>query len=63
MIRSAESGSRTIVNYNEVPEMTREEFEGVVEGVGTGLAWCHFEVRGGSIRSDIAMDCIVYKSR
>ncbi len=55
IVRSGATGSRTIVNYNELPEMTVGEFEGVVDGlvgeVGVGDdgqvgggCWWHFEV-------------------
>jgi ketohexokinase len=57
IIRSAETGSRTIVNYNDLPEMTASEFERIVDafaehrdgdggddGDGVGC-WWHFEVR------------------
>lgn len=48
VIRSGATGSRTIVNYNALREMTSGEFEGVVEGLGgkgmgMGMGWCHFE--------------------
>lgn len=47
IIKSRTSGSRTIVNYNELPEMTSAEFGAAVEkldiGDGSGR-WFHFEV-------------------
>jgi ketohexokinase len=48
IIRSAETGSRTIVNYNDLPEMTFGEFEEIASafaGYGGGECWWHFEVR------------------
>jgi hypothetical protein len=46
IIRSEETGSRTIVNYNELPEMTLEEFVDAVYNVTkTDECWFHFEVR------------------
>lgn len=46
VIRSAATGSRTIVNYNGLDEMSVEEFKGVVRGaVPEGEeSWWHFEV-------------------
>jgi ketohexokinase len=44
IIRSAETGSRTIVNYSEVEEMSVEEFKAVWEAIGTDVWWWHFEV-------------------
>jgi hypothetical protein len=46
IIRSEENGSRTIVNYNDLPEMTLEEFVDAVYNVTkTDECWFHFEVR------------------
>ncbi|PKS05256.1 hypothetical protein jhhlp_008627 [Lomentospora prolificans] len=48
IVRSLETGSRTIVNYNGLEEMTAEEFRAAVEGFrkgGAGESWWHFEVR------------------
>ena len=44
IIKSQESGSRTIVNYNELPEMSVEELTGVIDEVGASTTWFHFEV-------------------
>jgi hypothetical protein len=56
-MRSADTGSRTIVNFNDLPEMTAREFEAIADafatdehehedgdGYGDGC-WWHFEVR------------------
>ncbi|KAL2266384.1 hypothetical protein VTJ83DRAFT_5736 [Remersonia thermophila] len=50
ILRSAETGSRTIVNHNPLPEMTPEEFEGIAEGFAASCGeghrfWWHFEGR------------------
>lgn len=45
IIKSQVSGSRTIVNYNELPEMTVEEFTAIADKLGSNAAWFHFEVR------------------
>lgn len=37
--------SRSIINYNGLREMTVEEFTDVVDGLGEGMGWCHFEGR------------------
>lgn len=44
---SQATGSRTIVNYNELPEMTRIEFATAIEPLRalTDRPWFHFEVR------------------
>lgn len=44
IIKSQSTGSRTIVNYNELPEMTVEEFIGVADKLGPQATWFHFEV-------------------
>lgn len=49
IIRSRESDSRTIVNYNGLPEMTCDEFAAIVTEVDQQhhgeQTWWHFEVR------------------
>ncbi|KAI1155740.1 Ribokinase-like protein [Nemania diffusa] len=44
IIRNLASGSRTIVNYNDLAEMTFDEFVAVAESLG-GDKWYHFEGR------------------
>ncbi|KAF2806691.1 putative PfkB family kinase [Mytilinidion resinicola] len=59
VLRSLETGSRTIVNFNELPEMTAEELKGKVgevcgeEGEGEGQ-WWHFEGR----IPDVTLACV-----
>lgn len=45
IVRSRQADSRTIINYNGLPEMTAEEFASVTTKLGEKLGWCHFEVR------------------
>lgn len=48
IIRNAETGSRTIVNFNDLPEMTVGEFRNIADAFtehGGGECWWHFEVR------------------
>ncbi|KAM3512838.1 hypothetical protein MY11210_003543 [Beauveria gryllotalpidicola] len=46
IIRSSETGSRTIVNYNALEEMTAAEFEAVARDFeAEGQSWWHFEGR------------------
>ncbi|KAJ4187984.1 hypothetical protein NW755_006779 [Fusarium falciforme] len=46
IIRSEESGSRTLVNYNDLPEMTRDEFEPIARSFDPDQeTWWHFEGR------------------
>jgi ketohexokinase len=42
-IMSAATGSRTLVNYNNLPEMTYDEFTAIADEIGDN-AWFHFEV-------------------
>lgn len=42
--KSRSTGSRTIVNYNELPEMTYEEFIIMVGRLDNQDSWFHFEV-------------------
>lgn len=44
IIRSLENGSRTIINYNALPDMTHAEFVQASDSLGPGAAWYHFEV-------------------
>ncbi|KFA78560.1 hypothetical protein S40288_01432 [Stachybotrys chartarum IBT 40288] len=45
IIRSLESGSRTIVNHNDLPEMTTSEFEYIARSFSPDQqTWWHFEV-------------------
>lgn len=44
IIRSLESGSRTIINYNALPDMAYGEFVQVSDSLGTNATWYHFEV-------------------
>jgi ketohexokinase len=43
IIRSRSAGSRTIVNYNGLPEMTGKEFTTMADQLGDKMTWCHFE--------------------
>jgi ketohexokinase len=44
IIRSRSTGSRTIVNFNDLAEMTIEEFASIYETIGSKVRWWHFEV-------------------
>lgn len=45
IIRSLETGSRTLVNYNDLPEMTMEQFETITRRFSPDQeTWWHFEV-------------------
>ncbi|KAL4889944.1 pfkB family kinase [Aspergillus ambiguus] len=56
IIKSQTSGSRTIVNYNELPEMTVEEFTRIADNLGPKATWFHFEGR----IPDVILSCIRY---
>lgn len=45
IIKSSGTGSRTIVNYNELPEISVDELKGSIDAVGAKTTWFHFEVR------------------
>ncbi|TGJ86175.1 hypothetical protein E0Z10_g2602 [Xylaria hypoxylon] len=45
IIRSSATGSRTLVNYNNLAEMSFDEFVAAAESLGSEDAWFHFEVR------------------
>ena len=46
IIRSEATGSRTLVNYNDLPDMTLNEFQAAIEGLNPqDDMWVHFEVR------------------
>ncbi|KAB8233470.1 pfkB family kinase [Aspergillus alliaceus] len=56
IIKSQSTGSRTIVNYNELPEMTAEEFKRIADDLGSKATWFHFEGR----IPDVTLACIRY---
>ncbi|KAF2095359.1 pfkB family kinase [Rhizodiscina lignyota] len=56
IIRSEQSSSRTIVNYNELPEMTVAEFCVRADALANEACWYHFEGR----IPDVTLACIRY---
>ncbi|KAK2065618.1 D-sorbose [Colletotrichum caudatum] len=55
VIRSEATGTRTIVNHNDLPEMTVPEFLRVAEAFrGLGRTWWHFEGRN----PETTLECI-----
>ena len=42
-IRSRSTGSRTLINFNELPDMTTQEFVALANELGDETSWCHFE--------------------
>ncbi|GFF35515.1 putative PfkB family kinase [Aspergillus lentulus] len=56
IIKSQASGSRTIVNYNELPEMTVEEFTAIADKIGSTATWFHFEGR----IPEVSLACMRY---
>ncbi|EEH39772.2 hypothetical protein PAAG_01961 [Paracoccidioides lutzii Pb01] len=62
IIKSTSTGTRTIVNYNELPEMTVAEFVRIAESLSTATTppgrprWFHFEGR----IPDVTLECIRY---
>ncbi|KAJ5676079.1 hypothetical protein N7462_008976 [Penicillium macrosclerotiorum] len=59
IIKSQSTGSRTIVNYNELPEMTVEEFMTIADEIGPQTSWFHFEGR----IPQVTAECIRYLRR
>ncbi|CAJ0554186.1 Ff.00g126980.m01.CDS01 [Fusarium sp. VM40] len=44
ILRSQETGSRTVINYNDLPEMTEDEFGNIARSFEAGEeTWWHFE--------------------
>jgi hypothetical protein len=61
IIRSGATGSRTIVNFSELPEMTVGEFEAIADAFTTehgdeDECWWHFEVGAGKKIRSLTMD-------
>ncbi|KAJ5386298.1 pfkB family kinase [Penicillium cosmopolitanum] len=56
IIKSQSTGSRTIVNYNELPDLTVDEFIHSASKLAHGTAWFHFEGR----TPDVILACICY---
>ncbi|PYH49935.1 ketohexokinase [Aspergillus saccharolyticus JOP 1030-1] len=56
IFKSQASGSRTIVNYNELPEMNVDEFVKIAEALGSNDSWFHFEGR----IPEVTLSCIHY---
>ncbi|PGH11932.1 hypothetical protein AJ80_06897 [Polytolypa hystricis UAMH7299] len=59
IIKSQSTGSRTIVNYNELLEMTTEEFIQTADKLPDGPKWFHFEGR----IPEVTLQCIQYLRR
>lgn len=45
IVKSMSTNTRTIVNHNDLPEMTAEEFEIRADVFAKERCWYHFEVR------------------
>ncbi|KAJ5178761.1 hypothetical protein N7492_001971 [Penicillium capsulatum] len=56
IIKSQSTGSRTIVNYNELPEMTVGEFSRIADDLEPRVKWFHFEGR----IPEVTLGCIQY---
>jgi ketohexokinase len=63
IIRSRSSGSRTIVNYNELPEMTTEEFVTIVNGLESETNWFHFEASMRNRKKSTLSRCRISAAR
>ncbi|KAI1342262.1 Ribokinase-like protein [Xylariaceae sp. FL0016] len=58
VLRSQANGSRTVVNYNDLPEMTTDEFVEAVDGLNDNT-WFHFEGRA----PETTLQCIQWLRR
>ncbi|ETS76693.1 hypothetical protein PFICI_12080 [Pestalotiopsis fici W106-1] len=58
IIRSDATGSRTLVNYNDLPEVTVDDFKSVANDLllGGGRTWWHFEGR----LPETTLECITH---
>ncbi|KAI0525900.1 putative PfkB family kinase [Xylaria bambusicola] len=56
IIKNDATGSRTIVNHNDLPEMTCDEFSKAADVINTEGTWYHFEGR----IPDVTLQCIQY---
>ncbi|KAI9845995.1 MAG: hypothetical protein M1837_004401 [Sclerophora amabilis] len=54
IIKSRSADSRTIVNYNELPEMTSREFVTMANEMGDEATWYHFEGR----IPEVTLECV-----
>ncbi|KAI1423687.1 putative PfkB family kinase [Xylaria sp. FL1777] len=54
IIRSAATDSRTIINYNDLPEMTCDEFFRIADTLNADDTWYHFEGR----IPDVTLQCM-----
>ncbi|KAJ5239396.1 pfkB family kinase [Penicillium chermesinum] len=59
IIKSQATGSRTVVNHNELPEMTVDEFIENVQRLEPCPTWVHFEGR----IPEVTRECIRYVQR
>ncbi|KAI1077812.1 pfkB family kinase [Whalleya microplaca] len=56
IIRNQATDSRTIINYNPLPEMTCNEFKWIADSISSEGSWYHFEGR----IPDVTLNCIRY---
>ncbi|MCJ1465883.1 hypothetical protein MMC07_004502 [Pseudocyphellaria aurata] len=59
ILRSRDTDTRTIVNYNELPEMTSKEFSAMADELKHDMGWCHFEGR----IPVVTLECVQYLRR
>jgi len=53
IVKNRSTGTRTIVNYNELPEMTSQEFIAMANEIGDEAGWYHFEVVSPFVRDAV----------
>jgi ketohexokinase len=49
IIKNTANDSRTIINYNTLPEMDYGEFVKLADSLGDNVIWYHFEARSRSL--------------
>lgn len=59
ILRSRSTDTRTIINYNELSEMTSKEFIAMADELKDELSWCHFEGR----IPDVTLECVQHLRR
>ncbi|KAI3341354.1 putative PfkB family kinase [Ustulina deusta] len=59
IIRSLATDSRTIINYNDLPEMSYDEFSRAADALSAEDTWYHFEGR----IPDVTLQCMKYLRR
>ncbi|KAH0548669.1 hypothetical protein GP486_007788 [Trichoglossum hirsutum] len=63
IIKSRSTGSRTIVNFNDLPEMTASEFSTMADELGDKASLYHFEATGQGRIPETTLECMRHLRR